>query len=112
MLDGFDGIKATQEVIEETNVPKSFVMEGIKIGNNEIWVHDNETKHIGQYINSAITKTGHSAMVENEIMNSFKTAVQQVIPKVQSGKNFFHNINGWEIGINGDTGVIYHALMK
>ncbi|MCT4543800.1 MAG: hypothetical protein N4A63_09675 [Vallitalea sp.] len=43
---------------------------------------------------------------------SFKITVQKVIPQVQSGKNFFSNINGWEIGINGDTGVIYHALMK
>ena len=27
-------------------------------------------------------------------------------------ENFFDNIGGWEIGINSDTGVIYHARMK
>lgn len=42
-------------------------------------------------------------------MTSFQETVSQIIPKVESGKNFY-NIDGWEIGINGDTGVVYHAL--
>ena len=67
----------------------------------------NATKHMGEYVNSA----NGSLLVENELMISFQDAVSQILPKVQSGRNFFY-INGWEIGINGDTGVIYHALYK
>jgi len=45
------------------------------------------------------------------LMTSFQNTVSEILPKVKSGRNFF-NLNGWEIGINGDTGVIYHALFK
>jgi hypothetical protein len=44
-------------------------------------------------------------------MGSFQSAVAEILPQVQPGRNSF-NLNGWEIGINGDTGVIYHALYK
>ena len=99
------GIKATQEVIPGTNVPKSFVMEGKYVNGKEVWVHDNATKHMGEFVNSA----KGSVLVENELMASFNNTVSKILPKVKSGTNFF-NLNGWEIGINGDTGVTYHAL--
>ena len=73
----------------------------------EVWVHGNATKHMGEFINSA----KGTIIGENELMLSFQETVSQILPEVQSGRNFF-NINGWEIGINGDTGVIYHALYK
>ena len=101
-------INATQEMIEGTNIPKSFTLDGIKINENEVWVHGNATKHMGEFVNSA----KGSIITENELMMSFQDSVKQIIPKVQPGRNFFENINGWEIGINGDTGVIYHALYK
>lgn len=72
------------------------------------WVHGNATKHMGEYVKS----TKGAIIVENELMMSFQEAVSQILSEVQPGRNFFDNINGWEIGINGDTGVIYHALYK
>ena len=107
--DWTKSIKATQEVIPGTNVPKSFIIKGAYVNGNEVWVHGNATKHIGEYINFA----QGSVLVENEIMRSFQLAVSQVLTgQLQTGKNFFDNIGGWEIGINSDTGVIYHARMK
>ncbi len=103
-----NGIKATQEVISGTNVPKSFVLEGKVVNGNELWVHGNATKHMGEFINSA----KGSILVENELMMSFKNSVTEILPKVQAGRNFPPNVNGWEIGIDGTTGVIYHALFK
>ncbi len=50
--------------------------------------------------------------MEHELMISFQDTVKQILPEVRPGRNFFQNVNGWEIGINGDTGVIYHALYK
>lgn len=107
-IDWDVGIKATQERIPGTNIPKSFSIEGWSVNGIQIWVHPNATKHMGEYIKGS----GGSILVENELMNSFKTAINHVLPQIRSGKNFFSNINGWEIGINGDTGVIYHALYK
>ena len=100
-------INATQEMIEGTNIPKSFTIKDAYVNGKEVWVHGNATKHMGEYINSA----NGSVIVENELMISFQDSVSQILPNVQPGRNFFH-INGWEIGINGDTGVIYHALYK
>jgi len=101
-------LKPTQESISGTNVPKSFVLEGKYVKENEIWVHANATKHMGEFINSA----NGSALVESELVLSFQETVNQIIPKVKPGRNFFQNVNGWEIGINGDTGVIYHAVYR
>jgi hypothetical protein len=101
------GIRATQEVIPGTNIPKSFVMEGKLVNGKEVWVHGNATKHMGEFVNSA----KNSILAERELMISFQNTVSEILPKVQPGRNFF-NLNGWEIGINGDTGAIYHALFK
>lgn len=62
---------------------------------------------MGKFVKSAKS----SIIVENELMLSFQDSLTQVLPRIQPGRNFF-NINGWEIGINGDTGVVYHALYK
>lgn len=100
-------ILATQEVIEGTNIPKSFVISGQSINGKEIWLHGNGTKHMGEFVQSA----NGSIIVENELMISFQEAVAQIPSEIQSGRHYF-NINGWEIGINGETGVIFHALLR
>lgn len=97
----------TQEVIPNTNIPKSFTLKGTNVNGNEVWVHANASKHMGEFIKSA----KGSIITENELMLSFQDSVSSILPKVKHGRNFF-NVNGWEIGINGDTGVIYHALYK
>jgi hypothetical protein len=75
------------------------------VNGKEVWVHGNATKHMGEYVNSA----HGSILVENELMLSFQNSVSKILTKVQPGRNFF-NINGWEIGIDGNSSVIYHAL--
>lgn len=46
----------------------------------------NATKHMGEYINSA----KGSVLIENEMMQSFKSAVDQVLTKpLEPGKKFF-----------------------
>jgi RHS repeat-associated protein len=103
-----NGIRATtQDVISGTNIPTSFVMEGKVVNGKEVWVHGNATKHMGEFVNSA----NSSVLVERELMASFQNTVSEILPNVQPGRNFF-NLNGWEIGINGDSAVIYHALYK
>ncbi len=104
-------INGTQELIEGTNVPKSFVINNLTINGNKIWVHANATKHIGKFIKSANCSNA-GALSENEIMNSFLIAVKQISGMtLKMGDNQLF-VNGWEIGINGETGVIYHALMR
>jgi len=105
------GIRATQPLLEGTNIPKSFVLNGMKVGENELWVHPNATKHMAEFVNSAANRTGHATLVEREMMASFQSAVDQAIPLLTSGRNSI-TVGGWELGIDAGTGVIYHALMK
>ena len=100
-----NSITGTQEAITGTNIPKSFVVNNLEINGKKVWVHPNATKHIGEFVNSA----KGSILAESEIMNSFETALRKAIPKVKPGRNSI-KIDCWEFGINGDTGVVYHAL--
>ena len=100
-----NSITGTQEAITGTNIPKSFVVNNLEINGKTVWIHPNATKHIGEFVNSA----KGSILAESEIMNSFETALRKAIPKVKSGRNSI-KIDCWEFGINGDTGVVYHAL--
>ena len=100
-----NSITGTQEAITGTNIPKSFVVNNLEINGKKVWIHPNATKHIGEFVNSA----KGSILAESEIMNSFETALRKAIPKVKPGRNSI-KIDCWEFGINGDTGVVYHAL--
>ena len=51
----------------------------------EVWVHGNASKHMGEFINSA----KGTIIGENELMLSFQETVSQILPEVQSGRNFF-----------------------
>ncbi|EAE5857178.1 hypothetical protein BSX38_00900 [Listeria monocytogenes] len=92
-------INPTQEIIPNTNIPKSFTLKGTNVNGKEVWVHGNASKHMEEFIKSA----KGSIITENELMLSFQESVSSILPKVNPGRNFF-NVNGWEIGINGDTG--------
>jgi len=104
-------IKGTQPVIEGTNIPKSFVINGLEVNGENVWVGGNATKHIGEFVTSA-NKAGGGLLSESEIMKSFMNAAKLASEQtLKAGDNILF-VGGWEIGINGTTGVIYHALMK
>ena len=46
-------INATQEVIEGTNIPKSFTIKGLNVNGKEVWVHGNAIKHMGKFAKHA-----------------------------------------------------------
>ena len=101
------GINATQPEIPGTNIPRSFTVKGVEVNGKEVWVHANATKHMGEFVHFS----KDSIIAENELMLGFQETLQIIVPKLKRGRNFFY-VNGWEIGINGDTGVVYHALFK
>lgn len=113
----WDSIKVTQAAVAGTNIPKSFVLNGLKAGGHELWVHPNATKHMVDYMlkNPEVINLSMKSkqMIEQAMLTSFRTAVEKTIPNLKSGRNFM-NIGQWEIGINvtEKEAVIYHALFK
>ena len=64
-------------------------------------------KAYGEFLRYA----GNSILVESEMMQSFFDAVNAVLKMpLVAGKNFVIS-GGWEIGMDINTGTIYHALM-
>jgi hypothetical protein len=48
------------------------------------------------------------------MLSSFNSAVQQGVANLATSApgRYFINVGGWELGINTETGVIYHALYQ
>ncbi|MED0872762.1 chitobiase/beta-hexosaminidase C-terminal domain-containing protein [Bacillus mobilis] len=113
----WDGIKATDPALPGTVIPKSFQLKDVKLGGNLVWIHPNATKHLKEYIvdneKIAYLQPGLQNIIQQAMLTSFKAAVEKAATKAtQPGQNFFKNIDGWEIGITRETGVVYHALKK
>lgn len=113
----WDTIKVTQAAVKGTNIPKSFVLSGLKAGGHEIWVHPNATKHMIDYMlkNERVINLSPQSkqMIEQAMLTSFRSAVEKAMPNLKPGRNFM-TVGQWEIGINitEAEAVIYHALFR
>ncbi|WP_230077852.1 RHS repeat-associated core domain-containing protein [Brevibacillus sedimenti] len=113
----WDTIKVTQAAVKGTNIPKSFVLSGLKAGGHEIWVHPIATKHMIDYMlkNERVINlsTQSKQMIEQAMLTSFRSAVEKAMPNLKPGRNFM-TVGQWEIGINitEAEAVIYHALFR
>lgn len=87
--------------------PRERQSTSVNGANSEPRWYGNATKHMVEFVNSA----NGSILVERELMASLQSTVSEILPQVQPGRNFFE-LKGWQIGINGDSGVIYHALYR
>ena len=103
-----DNITSDSGVRDGTDIPRSFELKGYEVNGNKVKVHPNATKHMSERVNAA----NGSILVENEMMISFEESVASVLPNVKDSRNFFENVNGWELGIDGSDGTVYHALLK
>lgn len=103
-----DNITSDSGVRDGTDIPSSFELKGYEVNGNKVKVHPNATKHMAERVNAA----NGSILVENEMMISFEESVASVLPNVKDSRYFFENVNGWELGIDGSDGTVYHALLK
>lgn len=103
-----DNITSDSGVRDGTDIPRSFELKGYEVNGNKVKVHPNATKHMAERVNAA----NGSILVENEMMISFEESVASVLPNVKDSRNFFENVNEWELGIDGSDGTVYHALLK
>ena len=104
-----DDIRATQETIQGTNVPRSFVLKGRIVNGKEVWVHGHATKHMEE---SIVKYARGSTLYEGELMNSFIADVDRLVPKAVPGGRMFFETPFWRIGIDTNDAVIFHALPR
>ncbi|WP_260490778.1 hypothetical protein [Listeria innocua] len=105
----WDDIKATQPVVEGTNIPKSFEMT---IKGEKIWVNPNATKHMVEY--SASKKPYARNLTEQQLLRSLQSASEMALNNgYQYGKVI--TIDNWQLIFSaprevGQLPVLYHAL--
>ncbi len=106
----YDSIKATQDLIPGTSVPRSFE---ISVDSGSFWVHGNGTKHMEEYL----TRNGMShgtSMSSQAMLSSFRGALNEATKNGYKANEMIHS-GGWELMLGaGKAGdqlpVIKHAM--
>lgn len=86
----------------------------MKVDGRTLWANANATEHMGEYINRLGPTSGSAAIRSQSMLRSFSQAVNEAMKTwgSEAPGRHFGTFGGWELGINTETGVIYHALMK
>lgn len=76
----YDSIHATQNVYEGTSIPKSF---NINVGESQLWVHPNATKHMNEYVtkNNQHIGTFTASVSSQAMLSEFGSALNLAISK-------------------------------
>lgn len=115
----WDNITPTAEEIPGTKIPATFQLDlesdinyvNPQTGQNQLWVNSNATKHMPERYSNITPTTPVSQQAQlTSFSDSVNVALRDVGTK-PAGK-YFGVYGCWELGINTETGVIYHALYK
>lgn len=84
-----------------------------KTGANTLWTNANATEHMGEYV-GRFGKESWSIGVRSQVMlESYSTSLNEAMSSLNSRTRgrYFDTYGNWELGINTQTGVVYHARM-
>ena len=84
-----------------------------KTKTNVLWTNANATEHMGEYI-SRFGKTSDSIGIRSQVMlESYSAALNVAMNSLaeKSPGRYFGMYGNWELGINTETGIVYHARM-
>ena len=117
----WDKVTSTADNMSATEIPATFKIElgeninyiNPETGTKVLWTNSNATKHMGEYVSrfgeeSWSIDTRSQAMLES-YSSSLNEAMETISAK-EPGK-YFGTYGNWELGINTETGVVYHARM-
>lgn len=117
----WDNIIPTAENIPYTNTPATFEIKlnsninyiNPKTGNSSVWTNANATKHVGEYVTRFGGQTSNSAINSQIMLESYSVSLNQAMEDVtlKAPGRYFGLYGNWEIGVNTESGVVYHARM-
>ena len=82
-------------------------------GTNTLWTNANATEHMGEYV-SRFGLESDSIGVRSQIMlESYSASLNDAMADLMTKEpgRYFGTYGNWELGINTETGVVYHAKM-
>ena len=117
----WERVEKTAGNIQNTEVPTTFTTRldnsinyvNPKTKTNVLWTNANATEHMGEYI-SRFGKTSDSIGIRSQVMlESYSAALNVAMNSLaeKSPGRYFGMYGNWELGINTETGIVYHARM-
>lgn len=117
----WERVEKTAGNIQNTEVPTTFTTRldnsinyvNPKTKTNVLWTNANATEHMEEYI-SRFGKTSDSIGIRSQVMlESYSAALNVAMNSLaeKSPGRYFGMYGNWELGINTETGIVYHARM-
>ena len=117
----WDNITSTADNMPATEIPATFKIDldgninyvNPKTGTNTLWTNSNATKHMGEYV-SRFGEESWSIGTRSQVMlESYSASLNKAMETIgiEASGRYFGTYGNWELGINTETGIVYHARM-
>ena len=82
-------------------------------GTNTLWTNSNATKHMGEYVSRFGEESWSIGTRSQAMLESYSASLNKAMETIgtETPGRYFGTYGNWELGINTETGVVYHARM-
>ena len=117
----WDNITSTADNMPATKIPATFKIDldgninyvNPETGANTLWTNSNATKHMGEYVSRFGDESWSIGTRSQAMLESYSASLNKAMETIgtETPGRYFGTYGNWELGINTETGVVYHARM-
>lgn len=117
----WDNITSTADNMPATEIPATFKIDldgninyvNPETGTNTLWTNSNATKHMGEYVSRFGEESWSIGTRSQAMLESYSASLNKAMETIgtETPGRYFGTYGNWELGINTETGVVYHARM-
>lgn len=117
----WDNITSTADNMPATKIPATFKIDldgninyvNPETGTNTLWTNSNATKHMGEYVSRFGDESWSIGTRSQAMLESYAASLNKAMETIgtETPGRYFGTYGNWELGINTETGVVYHARM-
>ena len=117
----WDNITGTADNMPATEIPATFKIDldgkinyvNTETGTNTLWTNSNATKHMGEYVSRFGDESWSIGTRSQAMLESYSASLNKAMETIgtEASGRYFGTYGNWELGINTETGVVYHARM-
>ena len=117
----WDNITSTADNMPATKIPATFKIDldgninyvNPETGTNTLWTNSNATKHMGEYVSRFGDESWSIGTRSQAMLESYSASLNKAMETIgtETPGRCFGTYGNWELGINTETGVVYHARM-
>ncbi len=117
----WDNITSTADNMPATKIPATFKIDldgninyvNPETGTNTLWTNSNATKHMGEYVSRFGDESWSIGTRSQAMLESYSASLNKAMETIgtETPRRYFGTYGNWELGINTETGVVYHARM-